>query len=478
LKYKKKELINGIAWSAIEKLIVVILQLSLELILARNLLPKDYGIMGIVAIFISLGTLFAEGGFSNALIHNLQRNNDDFSTAFYFNIFISVFFVIIFFSTAPVIAEYFKIPVLVNVLRVTSLSIIFGAASMVYRTKLSIDLDFKTQAKVSFIALIISGTIGVIMAISNYGVWSLVAQVVLQNVIVFLLFVVFVRWLPNLSFSLLSFKKLISFGSSILMAGLLQNLYSSLYNLLIGKRYSTDVLGLYSKSNQFTLMPSALISGILQRVMFPYFATFQSNDKKIFYTNQIFSRIVCIVVFPIFIYLAVFAEPLVFYGLSDKWIKAVPIIQILAIAFMFQPLIVNNMVLFQVKNKTKLYFWLELITKITGITILFLTIKGGIYLISLGILLQLFLQFLITGFSINFILREKIYLQFLLLLRYLIYGVLCFLILFSFMNYFNLSKLHYWEFGSVIFLVLYILFYWVFEKDNILTIFSLLKNKN
>src|SRR5690606_3085358 len=185
---------------------------------------------------------------------------------------------------------------------------------------------------------------------------------------------------------------------------------------------SVSSLGLYTKANQFTFMPSSLISGILQRVLFPYFSSVQGENDRIFRLNIDFTRIVCLLVFPVFVYLIIFAEPLVYYGLSVRWLPMVPIIQILAAAYCFQPIIVNNMSVFQVKSKTGLFFRIELLTKVIGIIILYFTISRGIVILSFGLLCQLFIQFLITSFFANAVLQKSMLQQFYVIIPYIMFA--------------------------------------------------------
>ncbi|MBF6609808.1 MAG: oligosaccharide flippase family protein, partial [Chryseobacterium sp.] len=260
MSFRKEQLVKGVVWSGIDKVGMVAIQLLLELVLARYVLPIEYGIIGLAMIFISLGTLFSESGFANALIHNQDRTEVDFSTAFYFNFLIALSVVLVVVLTAPYIAIFFNTPILAKVLKLISLCIIFNSLVMVHKTKLSISMDFKTQAKITFISLILSGIISVMMAINGYGVWALVVQILSQSIFTFLLFSVFNFWKPLPVFSRNSFKKLFGFGSHVLLAGIIQSIYINLYNLLIGKRMSTVTLGLYTKSNQFTLFPAGLVS--------------------------------------------------------------------------------------------------------------------------------------------------------------------------------------------------------------------------
>lgn len=476
MNYRKDQLVNGVLWSGIDKLGVVVIQILLEVILARHLLPADYGIIGIAAIFIVLGSLFSESGFSNALIQKQDRTETDFSTAFYFNVLVSVVFVAAVFAAAPYAANFFNTPALTLVLKVVSLSVILNALVMVHKTKLSISLDFKKQAQVSFISLLFSGIIGVYLAVNGFGVWSLVAQVLTQNVTAVVLFNFSVRWWPTAPFSKKSFIALMGFGSYLLFAGLLQNLYVNLYSALIGRRQSVSTLGLFTKANQFTFMPSSLISGILQRVLFPYFSSLQGENEKIFSSNINFTRIVCLVVFPIFVYLIIFAEPLIYYGLSDKWLPMVPIVQILAAAYCFQPIIVNNMSVFQVKNKTGLFFRIEILTKVIGVIILYFTISKGIVLLSFGLLLQLSVQFLITSFFANSVIQRTMWKQLFVVIPYIMFAAVIWY--FSRFLFYNLELGQSWLIGTLLFVTCYGLFYLTFFKNNILALYLMfIKNR-
>lgn len=477
MAYQKKQFINGVIWSGIDKLGVVVVQLLLEVILARHLLPADYGVIGMAMIFIALGSLFSESGFSNALIHKQDRSELDYSTAFYFNLIISVVFVVIIFFAAPYIADYFATPILKNVLRVVSSSIIFNAIVMVHKTKLSINLDFKTQAKISFFSLIISGALGVILAIYGFGVWSLVAQIVSQSLISVILFNHSLKWFPLWAFSKESFKRLFHFGSKVLGAGILQSIYVNLYFLFIGKRMSTTALGIYTKSNQFTFMPASLISGILQRVMFPYFSSFQGNNNKIFHLNQNFTRIACLCIFPLFLYLASFARPLVFYGLSVRWIAAVDVIKILSFSMIFFPITVNNMILFQVKDKAIVFLYLEILSKIIGAIILLVTVNYGLLALCYGLLVQQLLQFIITSFSTQLLLKKNIFKQIILVLPYCLYGGIFYGVTYYLEKMFAKDYLLFLVIGTVFFVLFYFVLYFVILRNQIQSLIKIFKNK-
>jgi len=475
MKYQKKQLVNGVIWSGIDKLGVIVVQLLLEIILARHLLPKDYGVIGMATIFIALGILFSESGFSSALIQKQDRTEIDFSTAFYFNLLISLIFVSIIFLIAPYAADFFNTPILTNVLRILSVGIIFNAIVMVHKTKLSISLDFKTQAKVSFISLIISGSLGIYLAINGYGVWSLVTQILAQNILTAILLLGIVKWFPLREFSKESFSRMFKFGSKILAAGLVQSLYTNIYYLFIGKKMSASTLGLYTKANQFTFMPASLISGILQRVMFPFFSESQHDSRKLFYLNQEFTKLICIVIFPIFVYLALFAEPLVYFGLSVRWMDSVNIVQILAIAVLFFPLTVNNMTLFQVKNLPSQFLYLEIFSKVIGVIIFLVAVQYGIIALCFGLLLQQFIHFVTSSICVQLLLKEKLFAQIFVILPCLIYAVIIAGII-SFIKYqFPADYLLFLLLGSLVFCAYYAFIYLVFLRERLRSLFKLFK---
>jgi Membrane protein involved in the export of O-antigen and teichoic acid len=470
LEYKNKDLIRGFVWSGLDKLGVVFLQLALELILARLLLPKDYGVIGVVLVFISLAITFSEGGFSNALVHKLNRTETDFSTVFYFNMITSFLIVIIIFLIAPTVEKFFNISGLTLVLRVISVSIILNSVVLIHKVKLSIAMDFKSQAKYSLAAVFLSGIIGVYLAYHQYGVWALV----FQNVAMAFFNAVFLwigfRWFPKLEFSVESLKSLFSFGSKILASSLLQAAYFNSYPFLIGRVLSTRDLGLYAKSNQFTLMPSSVLTTVLQRVLFPYFSSHQSDDDRIFGLNQLYTKLSCLIFFPLFFVMAMVAQPLIIILFSEKWQDMTGIFVILCVAYTFYPLIVNNMMMFQVKNKTSLFLKIEILTKIIGLVFLLATINRGLIAIAYGILAQQIIQFIITSFFVQSVLNKNWLEQIKIILPFFFFSIgLLFLIRIG-LHAIPLSLIWKLFLGLFFAVVGYMVFYFIFYRKDIMLI--------
>ncbi len=410
MSYKAKDVLNGVVWSAIDKFAVVGIQLVVEIFMARLLVPKDYGIIGMVAVFIAIAQVFVDSGFSNALIQKKDRSEVDYSTVFYFNVGIAFLVYAILFVAAPYISNFYNTDI-TAIIRIISLGLVFNSFIVVHRTKLSVSLNFKVQAKLSLIAVLISGTIGLILAHLGFGVWSLVYQSIALAFFTTVFFLIKLKWIPLLVFSKESFNSLFYFGSKLLLSSLIQALYFNTYTIIIGKKYPTADLGLYSKANQFTMMPVSMLTSVLQRVAFPFLSTYQDDNKKLFSLNLEYTRIICLLFFSVFFGVVALAEPIVTSLLSTKWIEIVPVIRVLAVAFTFYPLININMMLFQIKGKTTLFLKIEIITKIIGITILVLTYNHGLIAICYGILLQHILQLLITSYISSKILLSNFLLQ-------------------------------------------------------------------
>jgi O-antigen/teichoic acid export membrane protein len=473
--YNNKVLLKGFFWSGLDKGGFVVLQLIMELVLARLLLPKDYGVIGIVLVFISLAITLSEGGFSNALIHKQDRTETDFSTVFYINIGIAAFLYLVIFVTAPYIEAVFGIADLALILRIVSLSIIFNASILVHKAKLSIAMDFKLQAKLSVLAVAVSGCLGIMLAYRGWGVWALVWQNLSMALLNALFFWVGYRWLPQNVFSFEALKKLFSFGSKIMLSAVIQAFYFNAYPLFIGRVLGTGNLGLYSKSTQFTQMPSNVMTTIAQRVLFPFFATHQNDDQKIFELNQLYTTICCIIFFPFFFIMATVAEPLVLLLFSETWIKMAPLFILLCLAYSFYPLIVNNMMMFQIKNKTGLFLKIEILTKIIGVAILVLTLKHGIIAVGYGLLVQQLIQFLITSYFVQTVLRKDILAQLRVILPFAVFAVLLFLGVRSAGLMLELGFLSKLFSGIIISVIAYGLFYLMFYRSVFHQLISMIK---
>lgn len=380
----KRKTVSGVMWSAIERFSLQGVQFVMQLVMARLLLPSDYGMIAMLTIFLQIAQAFIDSGFTNALIQKKDRTEVDYSTVFYFNIIIALLFYCILFVSAPLIAKFYNMPDLILVMRVMALSLIILSFSAVHKTKLTIEINFKIQSKITLIAAGISGIIGVGIAYLGYGVWALVYQSILNAMLTTILFNCFYRWKPLKTFSMKSFKRLFSFGSKLLVSGLIHTVYYNLYGIVIGKRFSAAELGYYTRAEQFAILPSYNLSAIITRVTFPILSSIQDDNERLASTYRKYIRLSSYLIFPLMVGLASLANPLVDLFLTEKWNGTVALLQILCFDWMFDHLSGINLNLLYVKGRSDLALRLEIIKKIIAITILLDSIPLGIIGMCLG----------------------------------------------------------------------------------------------
>ena len=397
----KQKTVSGIFWSSTERFSVQGIQFVLQIIMARLLLPSDYGLIGMLAIFLAISQSFIDSGFSNALIRKQNRTEADFSTVFYFNIVVGLFFYFILFFASPYIAAFYNAPVLEILTKVIAINVFINSLAIVQRAKFTINVDFKTQTKASLSSIIISGIVGIGLAYRGFGVWALAVQSVLSSCINMIALWVLSRWKPQIVFSTSSFKELFSYGSKLLLSGLLDTAYKNIYTIVIGKKFSKVDLGYYTRADQFSQFPSSNITGILQRVTFPVLSSIQDDDERLRETYRKFLRLSAFVVFPLMIGLLAVADPLIRLLLTEKWAGVILLLQILCLSQMWYPIHAINLNLLQVKGRSDLFLRLEIIKKIIGVSVLCITLPLGLIAMCCGMiatsLIGLFINTYYTG---------------------------------------------------------------------------------
>lgn len=380
----KRKTATGLFWSSIDKFSNQGITFVFSIILARILVPKDYGVIAMLMVFTAVADLFVSSGFSSALIRKPELKEKDLSTAFYFNIFVGLFCYFILFLISPLVADFYKEPILSPLLKVVGLAVFFNSLSVVQRTQLTKKVDFKTQAKISLECTVLSGIIGIILAYKGFGVWALAVQNVLSSLINTLLLWIFSKWRPKTGFYKDSFLYLFGYGSKLLASGLLDTIYNNIYPIVIGKFFSPTQLGFFSRAQSFAALPSSNITSVLQRVTFPVLSLIQDDDKEL---KDKYRRLLCcsaFIIFPLMIGLAVLASPLVRLVLTSKWDGCVLYLQIISFAMMWYPIHAINLNLLQVKGRTDLFLRLEIIKKIIGVGIMCITIPFGITVMCIG----------------------------------------------------------------------------------------------
>ena len=387
---------SSVIWSAIEKLSSQGILFLLSIIIARFVSPEDYGLVALLTVFLVFAQVFVDSGFSTALIQKNNPTTEDFSTAFFFNIFAGLFIYLILYFLSEYIALFFDVPQLELISKVVFLNIVINSFTVVHRAKLTISRNFKLQAVASIIGVSVSGIIGVYMAYVGYNVWALVFQTLLNSFITSILLFFLVKWKPCLCFSKQSFYSLFNFGSKLLLAGTISSIYSQLYTIVIGKSFSTSVLGYYNRAQTFSSWFSINLSAIINRALFPYFCSLKDKDEQLVLNAKNYMRMSVYVIFPIMFGLFALAEPIVVCLLTDKWVGMIPILRILCLAYMWDPLMLMNSNLLAAKGRTDLQLKGEIFKKILAVIILCITIPFGLTAICLGVTLYSFVDIFIT----------------------------------------------------------------------------------
>lgn len=400
----KNQTVKGVGWSFADNIANSGITFLVGLVLARILSPTEYGIMAMIAIFIAISNSIIDSGFSNALIRKIDSKREDYNTVFYFNLLVGILLYIILFFCSPSISHFFNEPILIPVTRVIGLVLIVNALAIIQRTILVKEIDFKTQTKVSLIASILSGIVGIGMALFGCGVWSLVGQQLSRQLLNTLFLWIYGSWRPIWEFSMNSFKELFGFGSKLLLSGLINTVYNNIYYIIIGRFYSSAQLGQYTRAEQFNSIFSSNLTTVVQRVSYPVLSSIQDDPERL---KQAYRRIIkttMLVTFACMLGLAAVAKPLILILIGDKWLPAIAFLQIICFSGMLFPLHAINLNILQVKGRSDLFLKLEIIKKIIAIGPIIIGVFLGIkYMLWGGVLTSTIAYLLNSYYSADLI---------------------------------------------------------------------------
>ena len=394
----KKLAIKGVSWSVIDNIANSGITFIVGIVLARILSPAEFGLIGMITIFIAVSNSIVDSGFSSALIRKVETKNIDYNTVFFFNLCLGIGLYLILFLSAPLISRFFNEPVLISITRVMGIILIINAFGLVQRTLLVKEVDFKTQTKISLIASVSTGFIGVGMALKGFGVWSLVSQQISRQLLNSIFLWMFNTWRPALEFSKESFNELFGFGSKLLISGLIDTIYNNIYYLVIGKFYSAVQLGQYTRAEQFNSIFSTNLTNVVQRVSYPVLCSIQDDDARLKLTYQRVIKTTMLVAFACMLGLAAIAKPLILLLIGAKWLPAVIYLQIICFAGMLQPLHAINLNMLMVKGRSDLFLGLEIIKKSMAVIPICLGIFYGIEFMLWGSVFLSFVAYLLNSY--------------------------------------------------------------------------------
>jgi len=394
----KQKTISGLTWSFIDSLANQGISFIVGIILARLLTPKEFGLIGMLAIFIAISESFINSGFSQALIRKQDCTQKDYSTVFYFNIVVGVFFYLLLFATAGAIANFFHEPILKQLIRVLGLSLIINSFTLIQTTILTKRIDFKLQAKISVIASLLSGIIGIGMAYTGWGVWSLVARITWGFFFSSMLLWHWNKWKPALVFSIASFKELFNFGVKLHITFLINTIYRNIYYVIIGKYFTAVELGYYTRAEQFQSLPSSNLQGVIGRVSFPILSSIQNDAPRLKEAYKKIIRSTMLVTFVLMLGMAAIAEPMIITLIGPQWEPCIIYLQLLCFVGMLYPLHALNLNMLYVQGRSDLAVTIEIIKKVLAVPVIIVAIFFGIKAMILGMILLSFIAYYLNSY--------------------------------------------------------------------------------
>jgi teichuronic acid exporter len=404
----KKRAYSGVFWSAIELLSYQFISFIIGLIIARILDPSDYGLMGMISIFIALGQSVVESGFNSALIQKKETTEEDYSTAFYFFIVVGIVMCLGLFLSAGPVSRFYNEPRLELITQVMSLNFVFVSIGLIQRSILMKELNFRSLAKVSVVSGTAAGAVGLISAFRGGGVWALVLQIIVKNIVDALLLSLIRRWKPTRSFSVPRFKELYGFGHSIFLSGLVNQFFRNIFYLIIGKLYSEKQLGYYTRADQFQKTPSNMILNIIRRVSFPVFSQLQDEPADLRRGYQKSMRLTMFCVVPFMFLIILVSKSFVLVVLTQKWLPMVPFMRLLSLNGIFFSIYAINMSVVNAKGRGRLFFILNSLDKILVLVFIFITVKMGVITMIYGQIAAAIISYFVIAANIRRILDLKI----------------------------------------------------------------------
>lgn len=395
----KQKTISSILWSLVQRFGVMIISFCANLVLARLLTPDDYGVIGMLLIFISVSNTFIDGGFGTALIQKKEPTQEDYSTIFFWNIFISVILTGILYISSPLISEFYRLPLLSDVLKVMGTVLVINAFSVVQTNILQKKFEFKKLATINIIANIAASILAIVLALRGFGVWSLVFRYLSCSLVISIILWITTKWKPMLTFKFKSFRTLGKFGGMVLLANLVETIYTEFQGLVIGRAFSAKDLGYYTQAKRLEEIPTLGISSAVNQASFPVYASIQDDKQSLKTLIRRNINTLSFINFPLYAILLIIAEPLFIILFSDKWLESVPYFRILCLAGAIYPITSLNTNIIKSLGKGNIYFYMQLFKRVIGICL----IIGGLRYGMLGLMWVLVLNaYLMYGVNIYF----------------------------------------------------------------------------
>lgn len=404
----KEKAISGVLWSATGNFASLGIEFVVGIVLARLLSPVEFGLIGTITVVIVLSEVFINSGFIQAIIRKQNCTQKDYSTVFFFNFFIGVLFFLILLLTAGPIGTFFKNPALKPLIQVLGVGLIISSLTLIHQAKLIKQIDFKVQTKISIIASTLSGLTAITLAISGFGVWSLVIKTLTSKTLTSIMLWYWNKWKPELVFSIVSFKELFGFGSKLLLSGLIGTFLNNINYLIIAKYFTSQDLGYFTRAEMFKNMPSQNVTAVVTAVGYPVLATLQDNPmrmKKVFRDMLVNSFFVIVILMA---GLAAIAKALILTLIGQQWLPSVEFLQLLCFVGIMLPLNSMNINILNVVGRSDLYLKLQLIIQTLAIPNIFIGVFLGIKAMIVGMIVISIFGYVIFNHESNKVLKYPI----------------------------------------------------------------------
>lgn len=374
------------------------IQFGVSIVLARLLMPAEFGLIGMITVFYAVGNSLMDAGLTQSLIRSKHSSQKDYSTVFFFNLAGSVLIYAIIYFSAPFIADFYNQPSLTSITRVYCLSFLINAFSSIQLTKLTKEMKFKKQMIIALPSLIVSSALGIWLAYHDYGVWSLVWMSLLQAFLNSVQLWIYSKWAPSFVFDLAIFKNHFKFGYKLTLSSLLDTIFTNIYQIIIGRYFLASQVGYYTRASTLRQLPVMNLSKALNKVTYPLFATIQDDDVRLKSVYKQIMQMVLFVIVPVLILMNVLAEPLFRFLFTEKWLPAVPYFQIMAITGLLYPIHAYNLNILKVKGRSDLFLKLEVIKKVLVVLMILFTFRFGILGLLWGQLANSIITFFINTY--------------------------------------------------------------------------------
>lgn len=393
----KDKAINSMIWVTIDKVGGYFLLFISNMVLARLLMPEDFGCIAMLHVFLAISGIIIHGGFGAALIQKKKPTQVDCNSAFYINIAASIALYFLLFAFAPSIARFYSMPLLCKLLRIFAIILVITSFTVVQLSILKKEFKFKELAVRNLISGFMGAVAGVICAVLGLGVWSLVINALVSSLIGVILLWRASSWRPTLEFSWQSAKELFGFGGFLMLSSIIASIYDELQSILVGKYYSSRELGFVNQARKLESIPSAALSSVVSQVSFPIFSTLKDNTTALKYGLKKNIKSIQYINLPMMLLLMVIAEPLIDLIYGVRWATCVPYFQILCVSRLLGVCVPLNMNIISAKGRGKLYFFIQLIKCSFSIGVIVLSIHHGIYALMFALALIPFFEFVVCS---------------------------------------------------------------------------------